>query len=252
MNQRALCLLSTAAMLASMAHAQKTVATAAPSTSVEQSFRDSHYGVRFRIPPGWKLNRKDHQLSTFHLDARSALPRSEMRAVAILDFNPFPLSTLSGASFYYSVERHTTDRECEQQANTVATSTTEAHPEPHTRDIQNIGGMEFAHGHDEHGSICTEARDEVYTAFRKGCCYRFDLTMNTFCSITSGAEDLTESEMHDIEARMTGILSTVTFNWEKSGQQPVPVPSLPAPDTRKPLPKTDGDASASPSSAGSL
>jgi hypothetical protein len=245
MNQRALCLLSTAAILALSAHAQKSVATAAPTTSVEQSFRDSHYGVRFRIPPGWSLNRKDHQLSTFHLDARSTLPRSEMRAVAILDFNPFPLSTLSGASFYYSVEHHTTDLECEQQTNTVATPDTEARPAPRARDIQNIGGMEFAHGHDEHGSICTEARDEIYTAFRKGSCYRFDLTMNTFCSITSGAEDLTEAEMQDIEARMTGILSTVTFDWEKNGPRPVPVPSPPTPDTRKPLPKTEPDASAS-------
>ena len=41
-------------------------------------------------------------------------------------------------------------------------------------------------------SICTEARDEVYTAFHKHACYRFDLAMNTFCAISSGAQEITD------------------------------------------------------------
>jgi hypothetical protein len=109
------------------------------------------------------------------------------------------------------------------------------------RDTQDIDGMSFAHGHDEHGHICIEARDEVYTAYRKGSCYRFDLAMNTFCSVSSGAMDLTDMELEQIDKRMTDILSTVKLEWTKTGPHPVPVPKLPVPevappDGRTPLP----------------
>jgi len=231
---------ASAFLFVSAAHAQNAL-TALPRPTPPrpappaQSYRDSHFGVRFRIPPGWDFSRKDRLVSTFRLDARSAVPTSEMRAVAALDVNPFPLSTLSGAFFYYSVEPHTTDRECESQAKGFAKPASPAQvelkaenlPQP-GKQTQNIGGMDFAHGHDEHGGICVEARDEIYTAFRKGSCYRFDLEVNTFCTITSGAMELTGEQMLDIEGRMTGILSTVVLDWEKSGPHPVPAP--PAPD----------------------
>jgi len=209
------------------------ISTAPPPSASDRDFRDSKFGVRFRVPPGWDFNRKDRQVSTFRLDARSAVPRSEMRAVANIDFNPYPLSTLSGALFYFSVERHTTDAECERQATGFAASSADQHNDTHS-DLQNIGGMDFTHGHDEHGKICVEARDDVYTAFRKGSCYRFDLTVNTFCSVSSGALDLSDSQMRDIEQRMTHILSTVVLDWEKTGPRPVQVPAIPAPQ-RRPL-----------------
>ena len=222
-------------LVVSSCHAQKSVPTQPPSTSVQRRFRDSRNGVRFRVPPGWSLNRHDGQVSTFRLDARSAVRRSQMRAVATLDFNPYPLSTLSGASFYYSVERGTTDWECEQQAVNVSSSAAPISRGVGDRDIQNIGGMNFAHGHDEHGSFCVEARDEVYTAYRRGACYRFDLTVNTFCSETSGAEELTIGQLRDIEGRMTGILSTVALDWEKGGPTMVTVPQDVVPEHRQPI-----------------
>jgi hypothetical protein len=136
----------------------------------------------------------------------------------MLDFNPFPSSTLSGALFYFSVENKTTDLECALQAG----------KDRQAKDVQEIGGVPFAHGHDEHGNICTEARDEVYTAYHKHSCYRFDLAMNTFCSISSGAREITEEQVKQIDERMTQILSTVTLGWEKSGANFVPVPAEPA------------------------
>jgi hypothetical protein len=190
------------------------VTTAPPPSARPQAFHDSKYGVRFTLPSGWTLDRRDGELSTFHLDARTAPAAAEMRAVASLGFNPLPQSVLAGATFYYSVERHTTPAECATQ------------PPPET-DIQDIAGMEFRHGHDEHGQICTEARDEVYTAFRKGSCYRFDLTVNTFCRISSGADDLTEADLISVEQQMTNILSTVTLDWNRSAApHPIPVPPV--------------------------
>ena len=198
------------------AAARVSVPTAPAEDARPTRFHDGHFGVRFEVPPGWEFRRRDGELSTFHMDARSASPRAQMRGMASLTFNPFPMSVLSGATFYYSVERHASAMECAEQAAAADGA----------RDVQDIAGMEFRHGHDEHGQICTEGRDEVYTAFRKGACYRFDLEVNTFCSISSGADDLTERQMGSLEQRMVDILSSVVLDWKKGASHPVPAPAI--------------------------
>ncbi len=199
---------------------QVSVPEAPPPSAKVQRFHDGHFGVRFEVPGGWSLVRKDRQVSTFHLDARSASRKAEMRSVVTMQYNPYPYSTFSGALFYFSVEPHTTDAECARQATGPIRG-------PRLKDTQDIDGMSFAHGHDEHGQICVEARDEVYTAFRKGACYRFDLAMNTFCSVSSGAADLTDTQLEQIDQRMADILSTVQLDWQKAGPHPVTAPKLP-------------------------
>lgn len=204
--------------------AQLSVPDAPPPTAKVQSFHDSHFGVRFRVPEGWTLQRKDGEVSTFHLDARTATPNTQMRSVAAIQFNPYPFSTFSGALFYFSVQKHATDVECARQASAPAAHATEV------QETQVIDGMSFAHGHDEHGKICVEARDEVYTAYRKGSCYRFDLAMNTFCSVSSGAADLTDNQLQEIDERMTEILTSVQLDWIKTprGSEPPKYPAVPA------------------------
>ncbi len=247
--------LSFSLLTAGRTAAQVAVPEAPPKDARTLDFRDSHYGVRFSIPLGWTVNRKDGEVSTFHLDARTASPHSEMRSVVAIQFNPYPYSTFSGARFYYSVERHSNDAECAAQATGPMVSHTAATGEADSSelgldpglsaglsqdmlDTQDIDGMNFLHGHDEHGQICVEARDEVYTAYRKGSCYRFDLAMNTFCSVSSGAQDLTDTQLLQIDQRMTDILSTVKLDWSKSGPHPVPVPRIPAPEAPVPNGRT--------------
>ncbi len=212
--------------------AQVSVPDEPPPDAKTQVFKDGHFGVRFQVPGGWSLARKDGQVSTFHLDARSAPPKAMMRSVAAIQFNPYPLSTFSGALFYYSVEPHTTDAECSRQATGFASRA--SFDDGSSKDMQDIGGMRFSHGHDEHGQICVEARDEVYTAYRKGSCYRFDLAMNTFCSVSSGAADLTQAQLQQIDQQMANILSTVKLDWEKTGPHPVPAPKVPIAPTVAP------------------
>jgi hypothetical protein len=216
------------------------VPQAAPAGSTEQAFADKHYKVSFRTPPGWEVTHKDGQVSTFHLDARSAPPQAQLRGVAMIDFNPFPYSTLAGALFYFSVEPKTTDEECSLQATGLKPQPTEVSTEtrPQRKDVLDIAGMAFAHGHDEHGDMCIEARDEVYTTWRKHSCYRFDLAMNTFCPEASGAQPITGKQIHDVNERLTSILSTVVLGWEKSGAHFVPVPDVPEPaPEEKPSPR---------------
>src|ERR1700744_4799790 len=107
------------------------------------AFHDAKYRVRFVVPAGWSFDRKDHLVSTFHVDARTAGPKALMRGVAAMNFNPFPESTFSGTWFYFSVQPHTNDGECARQASRVGAA----------HGAEEIGGMEFRHGHEERGGI---------------------------------------------------------------------------------------------------
>ena len=218
------------------------IPTAPPAQAAPQDFKDGHFGVKFQIPPGWSLTRKDGLVSTFHNDARSASPDARVRGVASLDFNPYPYSTLSGAVFYFSVTPHSSDQDCSKEAEP------EHVPVAAAMDVQDIAGMRFSHGHDEHGDICVEARDEVYTAYRKGACYRFDMEINTFCAISSGAQEITDRQLLDLNQRMADILSTVTLDWTKTAAHPVPAPQPPV-MVQRPGPKPQSKPVADPKSA---
>ena len=218
------------------------IPTAPPAQATPQDFKDGHFGVKFQIPPGWSLTRKDGLVSTFHNDARSASPDARVRGVASLDFNPYPYSTLSGAVFYFSVTPHSSDQDCSKEAEP------EHAPVAAAMDVQDIAGMRFSHGHDEHGDICVEARDEVYTAYRKGACYRFDMEINTFCAISSGAQEITDRQLLDLNQRMADILSTVTLDWTKTAAHPVPAPQPPV-MVQRPGPKPQSKPVADPKSA---
>jgi hypothetical protein len=175
-----------------------------PTTPPAHPFHDTRHGVSFQIPAGWNFSRKDSDLSTFNLDARSAPRNIQMRAVANMAFNPFPASTFSGALFYFSVTPHTNEAECRAQASAQA---------PHTVDTVTIDGVSFTHGYDEQGTICIEARNEIYTAQRNNSCYRFDFVINTFCGgEVSGVRDITPQQIDAVRKRLESILGTVKFD----------------------------------------
>jgi hypothetical protein len=175
-----------------------------PSTPPASVFRDTRYGVNFKVPAGWTLTRHDAEVSTFALDVRTAPASTQMRGLATIAFNPHPASTFSGALFYFSVTPHSTESQCHDQASAQA---------PRTVDTAQIAGTSFTHGYDEHGTICTEARDEIYTALRNNACYRFDLVINTFCGgEVSGVRNITPAELNAVFNRLQAILATVGFD----------------------------------------
>jgi len=175
-----------------------------PTTPPASTFRDQRYGVTFQVPAGWTLTRHDAEVSTFAFDVRTAPTSDQMRGVATIAFNPHPTSTFSGALFYFSVAPRTTETQCRNQASAQA---------PRTVTTAQIAGTPFTHGYDEHGTICTEARDEIYTAYRNNACYRFDLIINTFCGgDVSGVRDITPNELNAVRHRLDSILGSVTFD----------------------------------------
>jgi hypothetical protein len=142
-------------------------------------------------------------VSTFHFDARTAPKTAQMRAVANISFNPHPYSTFSGALFYFSVTPHVSVAECAQQAKSNS---------PHAVNTVPIDGVTYTHGYDEHGGICTESRDEIYTTQRQDTCYRFDMVINNFCGgDVSGVRDISAKELDSVRERMQVILDSVRF-----------------------------------------
>ena len=175
-----------------------------PISPPPQNFTDPRLRVSFHLAPGWNLSRRDHEVSTFHLDARTAPPTTQLKAVASLAFNPFPLSTFSGAFFYLSVTPRSTEAACEEQAHGGAEKPLNNLP---------VAKIPFARGLDEHGHLCTESRNVTYTAMRRGSCLRFDLTVNTFCGgDVTGVRELTDVELAKVFQRMEGILETVQMD----------------------------------------
>jgi hypothetical protein len=250
----ALTIIAALALLSHSGAAQKTgkqskpipVPESEPADASPQPFIDKQYKVRFTVPRGWEIARKDYQVSTFHLDARSAPPNAKLRGLAMLDFNPYARSTLAGALFYFSVEKNTTDVECSTQATqpsggannpadfaSASPASTETSTPANHKDTQDVAGITFAHGHDEHGQICIEARDEVYTSWHKHSCYRFDLAMNTFCAESSGAQPISPEQIRAVDQRMADILSTVTFGWQNTPPHPIVAPQVPEEQPRE-------------------
>jgi hypothetical protein len=194
--------------------AKPTLAIASPEATPTPTqpvpariFHDPSYKITIDFPGNWNFSRKDGELSTFHLDARSAPHNTRLRAVAAMPENPFPASTFSGAYVYLSVIPRSNGAACEQQ--TVAPGLTP--PIGYVR--SKIAGVTFTHGHDEQKHICTTDRDEVYTTLHRGACYRFDLAINNFCGgEVSGVKDITAQELEQVRARLESILATVRFD----------------------------------------
>jgi hypothetical protein len=183
--------------------AQRPAALPEPTTPPARAFHDARSGISFKVPAGWDLNRRDHEVSTFGLDARSSIKTTQLRAVADITFNPFPQSTFSGAYFYASVTPHLSDADCARQASAKSAS-------PETN---QVAGIRFSHGHDEHGGVCIESRDEIYTTSHNGSCYRFDLVINSFCGgEVSGVRDINDRQLDSVRKRLEAILNTVQLD----------------------------------------
>lgn len=174
-------------------------------------FHDPTYKLSFDYPANWNFTKTDHEISTFHLDARSAPRNAGMRAVAAMPENPFPRSTFSGAYIYFSVTPRSSESACARQAGPPARA---AVPKASRRPTKvTISDIPFMRGHDDQREICIVQRDEIYTTLHHGACYRFDLAINNFCGgQVSGVKDITERELDQVRGRLESILSTARFD----------------------------------------
>jgi len=183
------------------------LAQAPPAAPPPRTFHDPTYKISIDIPADWTFTRKDGEISTFHLDARSAPRTTRLRAVAAMPQNPFPASTFSGAYVYLSVTPASSKASCERQ------TVPPGHTPPTGYDRIQIDGIPFVHGHDEQKHICTTDRDETYTTLHRGACYRLDLAINNFCGgEVSGVKDISAQELEQVRKRLEGILATVRFD----------------------------------------
>ena len=167
-----------------------------------RTVRDVQDRLSFQVPANWPLATRDRELSTFHQEARTAPLAARVRYVAAMPENPFPLSTFSRAHFYLSVTPRQTEAQCNAQ-------TASASPVSGTERVV-IDHLAASHLRDEHGTICTQFHDEVYTVYRRGACLRFDLAMNNFCGgEVSGVRDMGPAETQAVRRQLEMILNSV-------------------------------------------
>lgn len=210
------------------------LAQAAATKQSTHTFHDRGSGVSFEYPAGWTFAERDHEISTFHLDARTAPRKAQMRAVVAMPANPFPASTFSGAYVYFSVTPRTSAAACARQA--VPPAITKAEAEHRAAELRaasgssaqdgaapevvlaakpekvQVAGIAFTRGRDEQREVCITQHDDVYTTERKGACVRFDLAINNFCGgEMSGVRDMTAAQREDVRGRLKAILETVRF-----------------------------------------
>jgi hypothetical protein len=172
-------------------------------TPAATEFYDKFYQVGFHIPQGWNFERKDGILSNFNADAGSTRRGLDVRGIAAINFNPYPPTTFSGATFYYSVLPVAKTGSCLVQTGAPATKSLTS---------VSVGGVDFQHGHNEHGAGCIESRIDTFDALRGHSCIRFDLVVNTFCASTSGSMDISQQQLRDIDTRLANILGSVHFD----------------------------------------
>ncbi|SDF35608.1 hypothetical protein [Terriglobus roseus] len=171
-----------------------------PAASV---FRDSKYHVTYHIPAGWDTERKDGVLSDLEKDVRSATSSMRVRGVSAINYNPYPPTTFSGALFYFSVVPNANAQSCSALATTGKLK-----PKP---DV-TTAGITFKHGQDQHGGVCTESRNEVFTTLKGNTCLRFDLVVNTFCGESSGAVEMNSQQLGDVNTRLANILGSIQID----------------------------------------
>lgn len=209
------------------------------------TFHDRTTRVAFDYPANWTFAEHDHEISTFHLDARTAPHAARLRAVVAMPENPFPSSTFSGAYLYFSVTRGTTASACARQAvppritaaeaaHRAAESRAQSDAGPNSNpdadpsspsgknpailltprpERLQIAGIAFTHGRDEQRDVCLTQHDDVYTTYRAGSCLRFDLSINNFCGgEISGVRDIMPRQLDDVRARLLTILSSLRFD----------------------------------------
>lgn len=236
------CSLAVALLLAPL-----SLCSHAQSSQPTHTFHDRATRLSFDYPANWTFAEHDHEISTFHLDARTAPRTARLRAVVAMPENPYPASTFSGAYLYFSVTPQTTPAACARQAVPPRLTAAEtahraaefraSHPDlsqnpdsdpsgpsgtnpaiplitlPYTPDKLQIAGIPFTHGRDEQRDVCLTQHDDVYTTFRAGSCLRFDLAINNFCGgEVSGVRDISSKQLDDVRTILASILSTLRFD----------------------------------------
>lgn len=172
-------------------------------------FADPQNGVRFRYPKDWKEASKNR----FYLEQDFVPDKAEVRGVVAWkawEETVNAKTTLAGAQFVYALDRNASSAAC-------------LHPQNHgdatasTVDTVKIRGMEYAHNHGGEGGMCHSENEDVYTTYRNHACYLFDLSVHTICSgVVDGMRDATPAELAEADAKLMGILKTVTINAPKS------------------------------------
>lgn len=172
-------------------------------------FTDQPNGVTFRYPENWKNVPRNQ----FYLGQIFVPKKVDVRGVVAWkawENTVDAKTTLAGTQFVYAIDKNVSSAAClhpQPEGDTTASPV----------DTVKIGEMEYAHGHGGEGGMCHSERENVYATYRNHACYLFDLSVHTICSgVVDGMRDATQAELADADAKLMGILRTVTITAPKT------------------------------------
>ena len=166
-----------------------------------QSFSDNSTGVTFRYPQTWALSKSQD----FYLPSPLVPGNATRLGAAVWKAGNMPKTTLTGLQFLAAVEQKASKDACLHPHEEGST-------EPPKVDSVTVNGVIYAHTRAEDAGMCHQVKDDVYTTYHNHSCYLFDLTVHTICSgVVDGMRDATPAELADADAKLMGILKTVTI-----------------------------------------
>jgi hypothetical protein len=170
-----------------------------------KGFSDEAGGVNFQYPRRWILSELNKYPFASSLTRHSITPRA-MVYVGNADSNPYPNTTLVGAEFLYAARPAASIEACSEMI------VDREWPDAKLLAPERLNGVIFAHAKSADNWTCHYLREDLYSTYRGGTCYLFDLAVETECfGAVDGMRELTSTERAEVQATLEHILSTVSI-----------------------------------------
>jgi hypothetical protein len=169
-------------------------------------FSDETGGVKFQYPQRWILS-EGNKYSVATSLTRQGIPPRAAAYIGNADSNPYPNTTLVGAEFLYAPRPAASNEACSEMI------VNKEWPDAKLLAPESFNGVTFAHAKSADNWTCHYLREDLYSTYRGGTCYLFDLAVETECfGAVDGERQLTSAETADIQATLNKILSTVSIH----------------------------------------
>lgn len=153
------------------------------------------FGVSFRYPASWS----PHPLEGFYLAQPESLAGPAVAAVS--RGSGYSGTDFSGAQFEYSVRLDGSELDCSHINRDLGKS------EP-----QVIRGIRYSHLHTDDAAMMHQRSDDLYSVYRNGSCFVFDLAFLTSgFGARDGVRRMTDAETRSVLHQLQEILASVEF-----------------------------------------
>ena len=175
-------------------------------------------GITFRYPASWLLNQGGGSyIPTLILQKPTYDPTGPWEykpdGYVALDGRDVPRyqnTNFGDGWFLYRGVSGVDDQKCQRKADFIGDPTM---PKGEwSADWVVIGGVRFRHGWGNGEAMCHESSQSIYSTYRGGKCYLFEIQINTLCpQHVAGLRDITPRELSQINREFDQVMLSVRF-----------------------------------------